>query len=388
VSGGSGGSGKLRVRKAGVLVGQRPAVNLIEGANVTLTMADDAANDRVNVTIAASGGGGGSGVDIEDEGAAQGTATTIDFVGSAVTAAIVGAVATVTVTHGNLAGGSLHDVATGAAAGFMSAADKTKLDGVAASAAALTGSAPADVGTTAVGVATAAARADHVHAHGNQAGGTLHANAVAGGAAGFLTGADKTKLDSIASGATNGITTQDEGAGGGSNQTTLNFVGAGVTASVVGAVTTVTIPGGSGIGGSTGGTDNQLLRSDGTGGATAQASGVTLDDNNAVYGHRALVNAQTGTTYTFQESDRGKHVLLTNAGAITATVPSSLLEGWQCSWEAGGAGQITFVAGSGATLNNRSSHTKSAGQHAVGGISVKTGTGANAVATLYGDTAA
>lgn len=37
--------------------------------------------------------------------------------------------------------------------------------------------------------------------HGNRAGGTLHANVVAAGAAGFMTGADKTKLDGIASGA-------------------------------------------------------------------------------------------------------------------------------------------------------------------------------------------
>jgi hypothetical protein len=40
-------------------------------------------------------------------------------------------------------------------------------------------------------------------AHGARAGGTLHANAVAGGAAGFMTGADKTKLDGIATGANN-----------------------------------------------------------------------------------------------------------------------------------------------------------------------------------------
>lgn len=38
--------------------------------------------------------------------------------------------------------------------------------------------------------------------HGARAGGTLHATAIAAGAAGFMTGADKTKLDGIASGAT------------------------------------------------------------------------------------------------------------------------------------------------------------------------------------------
>jgi hypothetical protein len=38
--------------------------------------------------------------------------------------------------------------------------------------------------------------------HGARAGGTLHANVIAGGAAGFMTGADKTKLDGVATGAT------------------------------------------------------------------------------------------------------------------------------------------------------------------------------------------
>jgi hypothetical protein len=47
-------------RKAGTLIGVRRTLNLIEGTNVTLTIADDSVNDRVNVTIAASGGSGSS----------------------------------------------------------------------------------------------------------------------------------------------------------------------------------------------------------------------------------------------------------------------------------------------------------------------------------------
>lgn len=68
---------------------------------------------------------------------------------------------------------------------------------------ALSSTTPAAVGSAAVGVGTTAARADHVHAHGNQAGGSLHPDAVAAGASGFMSGADKTKLDGVASGATN-----------------------------------------------------------------------------------------------------------------------------------------------------------------------------------------
>lgn len=52
------------IRKAGTLIGVRRTLNLIEGTNVTLTIADDSINDRVNVTIAASGGGGGSSPDL------------------------------------------------------------------------------------------------------------------------------------------------------------------------------------------------------------------------------------------------------------------------------------------------------------------------------------
>jgi hypothetical protein len=41
------------------------------------------------------------------------------------------------------------------------------------------------------------ARADHVHSHGDRGGGTLHATAVSGGDAGFLSGADKAQLDKL-----------------------------------------------------------------------------------------------------------------------------------------------------------------------------------------------
>jgi hypothetical protein len=52
------GVGRLVVSLAGSVVGTRRQINLIQGSNVTLTVADDSGNDRVNVTIAASGGGG------------------------------------------------------------------------------------------------------------------------------------------------------------------------------------------------------------------------------------------------------------------------------------------------------------------------------------------
>jgi hypothetical protein len=48
----------VNVLKSAAAIGTRRGINLIEGTNVTLTMADDAGNDRVNITIAAAAGGG------------------------------------------------------------------------------------------------------------------------------------------------------------------------------------------------------------------------------------------------------------------------------------------------------------------------------------------
>jgi hypothetical protein len=47
---------RVRVSKGGTLTGTRREINLIQGSNVTLTTADDSANNRVNVTIDGSAG--------------------------------------------------------------------------------------------------------------------------------------------------------------------------------------------------------------------------------------------------------------------------------------------------------------------------------------------
>lgn len=130
--------------------------------------------------------------------------------------------------HGNQAGGSLHAAASGVSAGFMSSADKTKLDTFGTETGyvlrdgtrAMTGT--LNLGTNAVsnvttlngitmtpsgnpvavgsansaGVGTTYARLDHVHDHGNQAGGALHADATTS-ISGFMSAADKVKLDGM-----------------------------------------------------------------------------------------------------------------------------------------------------------------------------------------------
>lgn len=57
--------GGLSVSKnAGATVGTRRKLNFMEGTNVTLTIADDAGNGEIDITINASGGGGLSDVEV------------------------------------------------------------------------------------------------------------------------------------------------------------------------------------------------------------------------------------------------------------------------------------------------------------------------------------
>ena len=122
--------------------------------------------------------------------------------------------------HGVRGGGTQHANAVAAgAAGFMTGADKTKLDGLPASAVPTTRILTAGAGLTGGGDLSANRTFDAVAnadgsitvnpndiqvgvlatdaQHGVRGGGTQHANAVAAGAAGFMTGADKTKLDGV-----------------------------------------------------------------------------------------------------------------------------------------------------------------------------------------------
>src|SRR5688572_5520865 len=66
------------------------------------------------------------------------------------------------------------------------------------------------------------------------------------------------------------------------------------------------------------------------------------------------VNPQTGTTYTLVAGDAGKLITLNNAAAITLTLPQdsdvTIAIGTYLDIYQLGAGQVTVVAGSGATL--------------------------------------
>jgi hypothetical protein len=58
---------KIIVQKVGANIGTRKRVNLIPGANVTLTVVDNPGSDRVDVTVTAAASGGGGG-DIKSDG--------------------------------------------------------------------------------------------------------------------------------------------------------------------------------------------------------------------------------------------------------------------------------------------------------------------------------
>jgi hypothetical protein len=65
-------------------------------------------------------------------------------------------------------------------------------------------------------------------------------------------------------------------------------------------------------------------------------------------------NAQTGTTYTLVAADaENKLVTLSNAGAITLTVPPSVFTaGQQINIAQIGAGQVTLAQGAGVTITS------------------------------------
>jgi hypothetical protein len=151
--------------------------------------------------------------------------------------------------HGDQAGGTLHDLVTTTQSGFMSFGDKVILDNITSSTQSLTNKTiigttnyvesnalktttnpvftvavapttnqvlmavsatqatwqtistgtPSTIGTTnQIGSSVTFARQDHIHSHGDQAGGTLHATA-SQSTAGFMSATDKVILDNITS---------------------------------------------------------------------------------------------------------------------------------------------------------------------------------------------
>jgi hypothetical protein len=125
----------------------------------------------------------------------------------------------------------------------------------------------------------------------------------------------------------------------------------------------------------------ELIR-DTIGAALVAGTGVTLTVNDAgdtitiattgLVAQAQTVNAQTGTTYTLAASDAGKLVTLSNASAITLTVPqdsdATITVGTYIDLYQLGAGQVTVAAGTGATLRTSGLTAKARAQYSRLGV--------------------
>lgn len=101
----------------------------------------------------------------------------------------------------------------------------------------------------------------------------------------------------------------------------------------------------------------------------------------------ASVVVDTGTTLTLSATQRGTVLTMNNASAITLTLHATAEIGYSVTVYQKGAGQITFAAASGATLRNRASQTKSAGQYALCTLICESNAGGSAaIWVLAGDT--
>ncbi len=102
-------------------------------------------------------------------------------------------------------------------------------------------------------------------------------------------------------------------------------------------------------------------------GATDQVLVVASGAPAWAYKPNVVTNAQSGTAYTLALTDSGKLVELSNAAAITLTVPTNgttaFPTGTQIDILQTGAGQVT-VGGAGVTLQSEGSKLKLKGQYA------------------------
>lgn len=247
-------------------------------------------------------------------------------------------------------------------------------------------STPQPLGTAMPGVSSSASRQDHVHdmpsaadvgadAAGTAAaavaahagtGGAAHANAVAGGAAGFMTGADKDKLDDIAAGATANADT-DSLAEGASNKyftesrvrgavlTGLSLLSGGaITAadSVLSALGRLQKQITDALAAIAGKQDTLVS---GTNIKTVNGSGVLGAGNLVVSAAPAPVITESTTARTLALTDAGAYLRHTNASDSTVTIPPQSSVAWAADTEIhirrAAAGNLTLTPGSGVTLN-------------------------------------
>ena len=218
-------------------------------------------------------------------------------------------------------------------------------------------------------------------------GDTAHTNAIAGGAAGFMSGADKTKLDGIATGATanspdatllarsNHTGTQTASTISDLAEVTQDMVGAMIVAGtnvsvsyndVAGTLTISATGGGSGMTNPMT-TAGDIITGGAAGAAQRLAAGVNGQRLTMVSGAPAWAYdlgatiTESTTARNAALTDVGNYLRHTNASASTLTIPPQSSVAWPGDAEIhvrrAAAGNLTLTPGSGVTLNAPSGGT-------------------------------
>lgn len=101
------------------------------------------------------------------------------------------------------------------------------------------------------------------------------------------------------------------------------------------------------------------------------------------------ITTVTASTFTPTSTTNGFLIRGNSSGTQTVTLPNNFSEGFNFNWRQEGAGQASFIAASGATLEEYSSNFKTAGQKAIVNLFVDSNTtGTNAKWVLDGRTGA
>lgn len=295
----------------------------------------------VDVTIP----GATSGVDVEEEGVGTVTAATVlNFIGNNVTAADVGGEAHVTV-----AGPAGQDE------GVSVQADPTFFNFIGAGVTAVANGSGVDVTIAGGGGSGLDVEEEGV-------------GTVTGATVMNFIGANVTVTDNAgdADVTIQGAAVQDEGGGVQTDPTFINFVGAGVTATVSGSGVDVTIPGASGTAIPVDDDGSNIVaaadRLDFIGpGVAVVANGNTAEITVA----GISIQTDATTAYVVIDADLGGNVLheQNNAAPNTVTVNNTLTGTEPMTIIQIGAGQTSFVAGAGVTINSSGGNLKLAGQY-------------------------
>lgn len=122
--------------------------------------------------------------------------------------------------------------------------------------------------------------------------------------------------------------------------------------------------GATGVSGATGATGLGATGATGAQGATGAVGNTVTDIYSSAYKYGANLRViSAATSYTLTNADNGKQLEFTATAAVTVTLPTGLEANFSCTLLQLNTGQVT-VSPSGATLNNRSSQTKTAGRYA------------------------